>query len=105
MPTYLLQFTVESCLTKTMDATIPHNGADVTLLFSQRKSNDKYVRAQTKLEAVNNREAQAKASTDILPPILDALAYTTGTPLLLIECELILKDEHGNVGRRASDSE
>jgi len=101
MPTYLLQFTVESCLTKPTDATINRDGVDVTFLFSKRQTNDKYVRAQMKLEAVNNRDAQAKASTDVLPPLLDALAYTTGTPLLLVECELILKDEHGNVPRRA----
>lgn len=101
MPTYLLQFTVESCLTKTTDVTITHDGADVTFLFSQRQANDKYLRARTKLEAANNREAQAKAATDVLPPILDALAYTTGTPLLLIECELILKDENGNAARHA----
>jgi hypothetical protein len=49
MPTYLLQFTVESCLTKTTDVTISQNGVDVTFLFSKRKSNDKYVRAQTKV--------------------------------------------------------
>jgi len=101
MPTYLLQFTVESCLTKPTDVTINRDGVGVTFLFSKRQTNDKYVRAQTKLEAVNNREAQVKASTDVLPPLLDALTYTTGTPLLLVECELILKDEHGNVTRRA----
>lgn len=100
MPTYLLQFTVESCLTKTTDVTINRDGVDVTFLFSKRQTNDKYVRAQTKLEAANNREAQGKASTDVLPPLLDALTYTTGTPLLLVECDLILKDEHGNVPRR-----
>ena len=101
MPTYLLQFTVESCLTKATDVTINHDGVDVTFLFSKRQINDKYVRTQTKLEAANNREAQAKAATDVLPPLLDALTYTTGTPLLLVECELILKDEHGNATRRA----
>lgn len=65
MPTYLLQFTVESCLTKTTDVTINRDGVDVTFLFSKRQTNDKYVRAQTKLEAANNREAQGKASTDV----------------------------------------
>ena len=87
MPTYLLQFTVESCLTKATDVTIKRDGVDVMFLFSKRQTDDKYVRAQTKLEAVNKRDAQAKASTDVLPPLLDALTYTTGTPLLLVECE------------------
>ncbi len=37
----------------------------------------------------------------MLPPVLDALAFATGTPLLLAECELILKDETGSRPRRA----
>jgi hypothetical protein len=101
MRTYLLQFTVESCLTKTTDVTINHDGVDVTFLFSKRQPADKHVRTHMKLEAANSREAQGKASTDVLPPLLDALTFTTGTPLLLVECELILKDEHGSVSRRA----
>ncbi len=55
MPTYLLQFTVESCLTKTTDVTINRDGVGVTFLFSKRQTNDKYVRTQTKLEAANKR--------------------------------------------------
>jgi hypothetical protein len=33
--------------------------------------------------------------------VLDALAFATGTPFLLVECELILKDETGKRPRRA----
>ena len=101
MPDYHLQFTVESCLTSATDTTIHHDGNNVTLLFSQRVVGDPYVRVQTEIEAANNRDAQARASTTLLPPILDALAFTTGTPLLLVECELILKDETGSAPRRA----
>jgi len=100
MPAYLLQFRVESCLAKPTDVTINRDGVDVTFLFSQRQPKDKYVRARVKLKAANNREAQCKASTGVLPPLLDALTFTTGTPLLLVECELILKDEQGRKARR-----
>jgi len=101
MPVYHLQFTAESCLTKATDTTVRHEGTDVKFLFSKKEAGDKYVRVQTEIEAANNREAQARASTSLLPPILDALAFTTGTPLLLVECELILKDETGSLSRRA----
>jgi hypothetical protein len=101
MPAYRLQFTAESCLTNATDIAVRHQGADVTFLFSKRKATDKYVRVQTEIDAPNNREAQARAATDLLPPVLDALSFTTGTPLLLIECELILKEETGNPVRRA----
>src|SRR5712664_3742677 len=101
MPAYHLQFTVESCLTMATDTTIHHDSNNVTLLFSKRVAGDPYLRVQTEIEAANNREAQTRASTTLLPPILDALAFTTGTPLLLVECELILKAETGSVPRRA----
>jgi hypothetical protein len=55
---------------------------------------------QADIEAQNNREAQSKAASELLPPILDALSFATRTPLLLIECELILKDETGNKLRK-----
>jgi hypothetical protein len=96
MPAYRLQFTVESCLIYDSDITVPHDGMDVTFLFSKRQANDKYVRAQTDVEAPNNREAQTSAASNLLPPVLDALSFATGTPLFLIECELILKDETGS---------
>ena len=101
MPLYRLQFTAESCLTNNADITVPYKGTEVKFLFSQRGIDDRYVRVQADVEAQNNREAQSKASSELLPPVLDALAFSTRTPLLLIECELTLKNETGNEWRRA----
>jgi len=100
MALYRLQFTAESCLSSDDDITLRHDGADITFLFSKR-NDDRYVRLQTDIEAPNNREAQTRAATNLLPPVLDALSFATGTPLLLVECELILKDETGSRQRRA----
>jgi hypothetical protein len=101
MPLYRVQFTTESCLTNNADITFPHKGTEVRFLFSKRGADDTHVRVQADVEAQNNRDAQSKAATEILPPVLDALSFATRTPLLLIECELILKDETGNKLRRA----
>lgn len=101
MPLYRVRFTAESCLTNKSDITVPHKGVEVKFLFSKRKADDTHVRVQADLEAQNNRGAQSRAAAEILPPVLDALSFATRTPLLLIECELILKDETGNKLRRA----
>ena len=101
MPLYRVQFTAESCLTNDTDITVPYKGIEVRFLFSKRGADDRYVRVQADLEAQNNREAQSRATKELFPPVLDALSFATRTPLLLIECELILKDETGNKLRRA----
>lgn len=101
MPLYRLQFTAECCLVNGKDVTLQYDGADITFLFSKKDDADRYVRVQTELEAPNNREAQTRAASTLLPPVLDALSFATGTPLLLAECELILKDEGGSGARRA----
>lgn len=101
MPFYLLRFTVETCLVRATDWSVTVDDIEVKFLFSKKDPSDPYVRVQTEIEAANNREAQTRVSTSIIPPILDALAFATGTPLLLVECELILKAEGGSERRRA----
>lgn len=101
MPKYLLRFTAESCLENDADVAISYEGVDVRFLFSKRQPDDRYLKIELEIEAINNREAQNSASSTLLPPVLDALSFATGTPLLLIECELILKDETGSLSRRA----
>jgi hypothetical protein len=101
MPLYRLEFTAKSCLTNNADIAIPYKGTEARFLFSQRRADDKFVRVQVDIEAQNNLEAQSKASSELLPPVLDAMSFATRTPLLLIECELILKDEAGKELRRA----
>lgn len=101
MPRYLLRFRVDSCLARDQDLDVSYEGLRITFLFSKKRPEDSYVRVQVDLEATNNRTAQARASSEIVPPVLDALSFSTGTPLLLRECDLILKDEVGTQVRRA----
>src|SRR6266478_1271565 len=101
MPQYLLRFRVESCLTRLQDLTVSYGEHHITFLFSQKRPEDTHVYVRVSLEAANNRLAQEIASSKIVPPVLDALSFSTGTPLLLGECDLILKDEAGSQTRRA----
>jgi len=100
MSRYLLRFKVETCLTHEKDLTVEFGGHKSVLLFSKRTSDDGYVVAQIELEATNNEKAWVLVASNLLPPILDALSFATGTPLLLRDCELILKDEAGSAKRR-----
>jgi hypothetical protein len=100
MPNYRLRFTAESSLTNDSDVTLSHEGIQFRFLFSVRKP-DGYLRVELEIEAGNNRDAQNIANADLLPRALDALSFSTGTPLLVKECELILKDQTGSDLRQA----
>jgi hypothetical protein len=100
MPQYLLRFRVESCLTRQQDLDVSYGEHQTTFLFSKKRPEDKHVSVQVAVEATNNRLAQGIASSKIVPPVLDALSFSTGTPLLLRDCDLILKDEAGSQFRR-----
>jgi hypothetical protein len=99
MPKYLLQYRVQTCLTQKHDVALSFDGQQATFLFSQ-KGNDTTVGVQIELQSTNNRDAQALAASFFLPQILDSLSFSTGTPLLLEQCELVLKDETGSQKRR-----
>ena len=101
MPRYLLRFKVETCLAYDQDLTVDFEGHQPSILFSEKTPEEKYVITQVELEAANNREAWDAAASTLLPPILDALSFATGTPLLLRDCELVLKGEDGSNTRRA----
>lgn len=101
MPLYLLRFKVNTCLTANQDLTVDFRENSPVFLFSKKRASDDCVIAQLNLEAKNNREAWGQAAESLLPPILDALSFATGTPLLLRDCELILKDEAGDASRKA----
>ena len=82
------------------DLTVKFGGHKSILLFSKKTSDDGHVIAQIEVEANNNEQAWVVVASNFLPPILDALSFATGTPLLLRDCELILKDEAGKPKRR-----
>lgn len=100
MPHYLFRFKVDCCLTNESDLTFGVGGQQVSLLFSKRKSTDKQIFAELKLDAVNAGEAWDVCATTVLPKLLDALSFATGTPLLLRDAEFVLKDETGQTSRR-----
>ncbi len=101
MPRYLLRFKVETCLTHDKDLAVQYEGHEVVLLFSQKSADAGHVIAQVQLDGPTNEQAWINAASALLPPILDALSFATGTPLLLRDCELVLKDETGSAKRRA----
>lgn len=80
---------------------VEFSGYCVAFLFTRKRPGDGQVVARIEVEAAANKEAWAKASGTVLPPILDALSYSTGTPLLLRDCELVLKAQRGDKKRRA----
>ena len=101
MPRYLSRFRVETCLKYNNDLTIPFREAQPTFLFSKQAQEDANVIAQLELQAENYEGAWSRAAGSLLPPILDALSFATGAPLLLRDLELALKDETGKQERRA----
>jgi hypothetical protein len=101
MPLYLLRFKIETCLKRQEDLAVEFSDRHAIFLFSKKTDKDKHVVAQIEVEATNNREAWVQTASSLLPPILDALSFATGTPLLLRDCELILKDESGRAARHS----
>jgi hypothetical protein len=100
VPRYLLRYRVQTCLTRNEDVELTFNGHRAVFLFGQKSANDTAVLVQIELDSTNNREAQILAASFLLPQILDSLSFSTGTPLLLEHCELVLKDETGSHRRR-----
>ena len=87
MPRYLLRYRVQTCLTEKKDVDLTLDGHRAVFLFGQKLPHDTAVLVQIELDAANNREAQTLAASFVLPQILDSLSFSTGTPLLLQNCE------------------
>jgi len=101
MPQYLIDFKLETCLSRDQDLEFEFRGHQSKLLFSKKTPTDKYLIARIEVSATDNRVAWRVAASTLVPPILDALSFATGTPLLLRDCELVLKDQAGLDRRRA----
>ena len=101
MSRYLLRFKIETCLTYDNSLMVAVGEHQIIFLFSKKAHDDGSVIAQIQLDAPDNVQAWGKAASGLLPPVLDALSFSTGTPLLLRDCELVLKDEAGSTKRRA----
>jgi len=101
MPLYLLRFKIETCLAHNQDLTVDFDGYQPVFLFSKKTPQEEQVIAQVEMEAASGEAAWNRTASGLLPPILDAISFATGTPLLLRDCELVLKDETGSKKRRA----
>jgi len=94
MPHYQLRYRVQTCLRKEQNVSIASGAHTVRLLFAEREAvRGAGIIAELEIEAQNNREAQLVAAESAIPPVLDALSFSTGTPLLLESCETVLKNE------------
>lgn len=100
MARYLLRFRVETCLKHKADLTLSHAGETAVFLFSTQSLDNRHVIVQVELDAKKYDDAWGTAAGVVLPPVLDALSFATGTPLLLRDLELALKEESGKPERR-----
>ncbi len=99
MPWYLVRFRVGTALVRKENVTVEFMGLKPQFLFAGAGEPGLVV-VETKLEAPDNRQAWERLSASVLPPILDAMSFATGSPLLLKDCESILKDQSGESKRQ-----
>ncbi len=92
-------FYVRTSLQFQKDVSFESKGKKVLFLFSQR-GEESTTRVRVDVEAGNYREADV-AAQDVLQPVLDAVSFSTGTPLLARHWDFILKGEAGSKTRKA----
>jgi hypothetical protein len=100
MPGYRVRYVCETSLKFDNDVALKSRGSTILFLFSQKRPEEKSVHLLVDVEGANYRDADVKAQS-ILQPGLDALAFSTGSPLLVLHWDFILKDETGSKTRRA----
>lgn len=100
MPTYRIRYVCETSLQFYKDISVESRGGTILFLFSQKKDTDNTVRLLVDVEGMNYREADIEVQS-ILQPAMDALSFSTGSPLLLLHWDFIVKGEGGSKARRA----
>jgi hypothetical protein len=100
MPIYRIRYICETSLQFHKDISIESRGGRILFLFSQKKETDKFVRLLVEVEGENYREADVAAQS-VLQPAMDALSFSTGSPLLILHWDFIVKGETGSKTRRA----
>jgi hypothetical protein len=104
MPTYRFRYVCETSLHYEKEVTLDYKGQRIVFSFPQQESQEKAARASVEVEAANWGEADQKAQS-LLQPVLDAIAFATGLPLLVLHWDFVLKDEAGSSTRKALWSE
>jgi hypothetical protein len=100
MPFYRFRYVCETSIQSEEDVSFECAGHEIAFLFSQKRGEESTAHVRVDVEAADYREADVKAQS-ILQPVLDAMAFSTGSSLLVQHWDFILKAEAGSRTRRA----
>jgi hypothetical protein len=100
MSTYRLRYLCETALCFEQDVMLGPKDNQVLLLFSRKRGSQAAIHVQVDVAAANYQEANVKAQP-VLQSVLNALSFSTGSPLLILHWDFIIKDEAGSKSRRA----
>lgn len=100
MPLYRLRYVVDTALQFPNDVALEYADHKVIFLLSQKKDAEITTHVSVDIEGTTYREADSKAQS-FLQPVLDAVAFSTGTPLLVLHWDFVLKAETGSRTRQA----
>ena len=100
MPNYRIRYVCETSLQFHKDVFLESRAGQILFLFSQRRDTENFVRVLVDVEGANYREGDVEAQS-ILQPAMDALSFSTGSPLLLLHWDFIIKGETGSKTRTA----
>jgi hypothetical protein len=101
MPTYRVRFVVKTAIRAKEEILLDHKGHRVVLLLTPKETPGDTGNVVVDVDGANYQDAQRRASGEIVPPVLDALAFSTGIPLLLLHWDYIRKNETTSDRRRA----
>lgn len=99
MPIYQLRFFIETPLRGDEDTQFIYRGHTMTFLFQSGNNTPKGIEVELRCSGADYSDAARLASNEIIPPVLDAIAFHRKTQVLLGGCRRILKAEPG-VARR-----
>lgn len=100
MPKYLMRFFVETPLQADEDLQFRYRDHTLNFLFRSGGDTPRGVEVETICEGDNYREAGRFASEQLIPSVLDGIAFHRKTPLVLGDCTRILKAEPGRERRK-----
>lgn len=83
MPRYRFRYVCETSLKSEREISLEYKGQGVAFSFPQKENAGNTACANIEVEAANWREADQKAQS-LLQPVLDAIAFATGSPLLVL---------------------
>ena len=100
MPKYKMRFVIETPLRGDEDVEFHYRGHTLKFLFRSGINAAKNVELEVTCESENYNQAIALASNELIPPVLDAIAFHRKTQLLLGDFSQITKAESGLARRK-----